>query len=110
VVVCAAGARVQMWHVGKGKQVAREFGMESNVHSIAISPDGRHFISGSAHGVLTIGDMRERKRVATTRIINPSIMTTPSSTDCYAVAFSSEGRFIAGGGAWGLNLYSCRFD
>ncbi|KAF7972320.1 hypothetical protein HWV62_18510 [Athelia sp. TMB] len=110
VVICAAGTRVQMWHAEKGKQVAREFEMASKVHSIAASPDGRHFVSGSAYGDLTVCDMRERKRVATTRIINASIMTTPSNIDCYAVAFSPDGRFIVGGGAWGLNLYSCRLD
>ncbi|KZP08177.1 WD40 repeat-like protein, partial [Athelia psychrophila] len=93
VIVCAAGNRVQMWTV-KGKEVAKEFDMSAKVHSISTSPDGRHFVSGSARGELCICDMRDRKRVATTKVINPSILTTASDMDLYTVVFSPDGKYI----------------
>ncbi|KZP13359.1 WD40 repeat-like protein [Athelia psychrophila] len=107
VIVCAAGNKIQMWHAVKGKEVAKAFDMGDKVHSISASPDGRHFVSGSARGELCICDVRDRRRVATIKVAT-ALFVTSSGTDIYAVAFSPNGQVFVVGGAGGLNVYSYR--
>ncbi|KZP13360.1 WD40 repeat-like protein [Athelia psychrophila] len=107
VVICAAGNKIQMWHTITGKEVGRAFDMTDKVHSISASPDGRHFVSGSARGELCICDVRDQRRVATLRVVT-ALLVTASNMDMYAVAFSPDGQFFVGGGAGGLNIYSYR--
>ncbi|MBN2314758.1 MAG: protein kinase [Sedimentisphaerales bacterium] len=77
-------ATVRIWDTDTGDEVMTLFGHNKNIESIALSPDGKRIISGSFISA-KVWDANT----------GAELMTLPSN-EALAVAFSPDGRTIAG--------------
>src|SRR5262249_8180929 len=57
--------------------------------AVGFTPDGRTLIAARATGIIQLWDIAERRRIA----------TLGSDAESYGMAISSNGRFVASGGA-----------
>ena len=87
-VVIGTGQGVEMRDVFEGSVLWRSAGHSNEVTTVAVSPDDRHVISGSADKTMKLWDLRTGNELATFRGHTAGIQS---------VAFSSDGRFVASG-------------
>ncbi|MCL2443636.1 MAG: caspase family protein [Treponema sp.] len=85
IISCSGGA-ITLWDVATGKEIRTIIGHENNdVFSVAFSPDGRHFISGSTNNTIRLWDTATGREIRT---------FTEVSGWVWSVSFSPDGRQI----------------
>ena len=81
---------ITIWEAASGSEIVTLGGHKSPIHSIAYSPDGKRIVSGSFDGTIKVWDASN----------GDELMTLPSD-GALAIAFSPDGKTIAGAGGPG---------
>jgi WD40 repeat protein len=83
---CGDGGTVQLWDVNTGKEIRELKGYTGGGHRVAISPDGRRALCGSAHSTMRLWDLHSGNELPCFPV------------EAVGVAFSPDGRRALAGG------------
>ncbi|HSB91111.1 MAG TPA: WD40 repeat domain-containing protein [Anaerolineales bacterium] len=97
---CAVGA-VWMWNLSTGRLIRKLADFPTIVEGVAFSPDGSLVVAVSRDGTLRAYDASGGRPLLAVAV---PVAAEPVSVD--ALAFSADGRFIATGGAWRIDLWT----
>jgi len=92
---------IKLWDMASGKELASLEGHDAVVSSLAFSPDGKQLVSASYCGDIRIWDVTTGKQLW---VISAN-SSSPPSTYVASVAFSSDGKFVAGGTEDSIKLW-----
>ena len=96
------GRSIELWNATRGAQTATlrhkffSFGSLPFLQSLAFSPNGQILASQPSKGRIELWDMNTQARIATLK----------PSRDFTEIAFSPDGRFLAGSFVRGIDVYS----
>jgi len=83
---------LKLWDAATGREIKSFTGDADAVYSVAFSPDGRYFLSGSANHTIKLWDVRTGKEIRA--------FTGHTKDDLIdSVAFSHDGRYTLSGGS-----------
>jgi len=90
---------VRLWDVGSGNSVQEAIVHSAQVTSVSISPDGNYILSNSRDNTLKLLDLRYNNELEVTSIYRSD--NYRNGLDWNSACFSTDGTFIAAGGADG---------
>ncbi|MGD1807254.1 S-layer homology domain-containing protein [Dapis sp. BLCC M126] len=86
ILASSRGKDIQLWNLESSKLLDTLSSHTANVHSVAISPDGKTLASGSADGTVKLWDIPTGEML--TSFLHSGIVT--------AVGFTADGRAVVG--------------
>ncbi len=99
ILAAPEGKSIRRWEIAGGAGLARLSDGEAEIHRVAISPDGKtlaaSFLGASGFALWDVETGRQTFRTA----------AHPTGGMLSALAFSADGRTLAAGDAWGVNLW-----